>query len=200
MILDAVIYDIEIEKCIPDRRVPPEPDLRYCQGWDDHANMGIAVLCAYDTRDSRYRVFLKDNLDRFAALIQGRLVVGFNTHGFDNQLLDANGIQVLQDRSWDLLCALRKACGEPETYTRGVTAAGRTLDALAACNLGASKTGHGELAPVNWQRGKWGTVIDYCLADVNLTVRLCERLPLLQDPVTRRLVTLELPAFAPVIA
>ena len=44
---------------------------------------------------------------------------------------------------------------------------------------------HGALAPVDWQRKKFGSVIDYCLNDIALTKRLFERIRLtggLRDP------------------
>ena len=59
------------------------------------------------------------------------------------------------------------------------------LDATAKANQIGGKTGTGELAPINWQRGKIGNVIDYCLEDVRLTKRLIDRvlrLGILQDP------------------
>jgi hypothetical protein len=68
------------------------------------------------------------------------------------------------------------------------------LDDIAIANLGAQKSMHGELAPVEWQRGNRGAVIDYCLRDVMLTLRLIEKLPVLMDPVSRKLVTLAVPA------
>lgn len=189
--LDLVVYDIEIHRCIPDRGAAREPDLEYCAGWDDHANMGIAVLTAFDTITRDPRVFCADNLDEFARLIDGRCVAGFNNRGFDDRLLAANGIQVAA--SFDLLCAVRAAVGEPETYTRGVTRAGRSLDAFAECNLGVRKPMSGALAPVQWQRGKRGAVIDYCMGDTMKTARLIQRLPSIVDPVTRETITVPTP-------
>ena len=188
--LDVIVYDIEIARCIPDRRAPREPGLDYCAGWDDHANMGIAVLCAYDLRADEPRIFLADNLAAFGELIDGRVVAGFNNRGFDDKLLAANGIRVGQ--SVDLLCAIRRAVGEPEVYTYGITRPGRTLEALSAANLGASKSLSGALAPVEWQRGRRGIVIDYCQRDVMLTVRLLRKLPTLIDPVTRTEILVDL--------
>lgn len=186
-----IVYDIEIEKCIPDRRAQPDPSLRYCAGWNDHANMGIAVLCAFDTRDEMPHVYCADNLGAFRELIDGQLVAGFNNRGFDDKLLAANGITV--GRSWDLCYAMRKACGEPETFTPGVTKGGRRLDDICRANLPVTKSMHGELAPVEWQRGRIGGVIDYCMRDVMLTLTLIRKLPTLIDPVTGSTVQVEGP-------
>ena len=75
--LDLIVYDTEIVKCIPDRGGrKAHPDLDYCAGWDDYANMGISVLCAWDMREGMPRVFLGDNLVDFARLIEDRTVAG----------------------------------------------------------------------------------------------------------------------------
>lgn len=46
---------------------------------------------------------------------------------------------------------------------------------MAYANFRISKSGNGALAPVEWQRGNIGNVIDYCLHDVYLTKRLIDR-------------------------
>lgn len=192
LIPDLVVYDIEIVKCIPERSGVRQADLEYCEGWDDHANMGIAVLCAYDAREQMPRVFLADNLAGFAKLIDGRIVAGFNNISFDDRLLAANGITV--GASYDLCREVRAAVGEPRAYTPGRTRGGRRLDDLARVNLGAQKSMHGELAPVEWQRGRPGGVIDYCLRDVMLTVALLRKLPLITDPVTMQPIAVNMPS------
>lgn len=191
---DAVLYDCEIATCVPPTDGSSrDPTLRYCAGWDDYPNMGISVVAAYDTRARRMRVFCFDNLPEFRALIADRLVIGFNNRGFDDRLLMANGIQV--SRSWDLLCALRRAVGEPEEYMKGITQAGRSLEQLAQANLRRGKVGHGAVAPVWWQNGQVGAVIDYCLDDVMLLLELVRKAAkgLLVDPVTNRITLLEMP-------
>jgi hypothetical protein len=188
--LDVVVYDIEIKKCIPDRGKQNDPSLEYCNGWGDHANMGISVLAAYDTRAGLPRVFCADNLDEFQKLIAGRTVAGFNNQGFDEKVLLAHGIHVTS--SYDLCCEVRVACGEGRAYGKG-TRGGRTLDAIAAANLGVKKSMSGSLAPVAWQRKKHGEVIDYCLRDVMLTLALLERCPDLIDPVTGDLLEVKMP-------
>jgi hypothetical protein len=185
--VDAIIYDIEIKRCIPDRRQPNKEGLEYCAGWTDFGNMGIAVLCAFDTRTRSPRVFCEDNLGDFARLTEGRTVVGFNNEDFDDRLLAANGITV--SRSYDLLCALREAVGEPRKYTYGVTAAGRSLETVSVRNLGTRKLMSGAFAPELWQQGKIGQVVDYCLDDVMKTARLVQ-LNEVVDPVTEAVLKL----------
>lgn len=183
---ELVVYDIEIERCIPDRATPRDPELRYCGGWTDHANMGIAVLAAIDMRDRRPRVFLADNLAEFARLIEGRTVCGYNNRTFDDVLLAANGIHVSD--SVDLMRCIRRAAGQPETGPLR----GYKLDDVVRTNLGTAKPMTGALAPVAWQRGQRGQVIDYCLFDASQTAELVARCPSLIDPISRRSLTVEL--------
>jgi len=166
---DALVYDIEIARAILDRGRTPDPTVEYCKGWDDHANMGIAVIGAYDYREGRYRVFCKDNSAAFAALAaQRRLLVGHNILGFDNKVLAAHGLAVPAEKCYDTLVELAAPSGRD---FRGLG-----LDALCAANFGARKAGTGALAPVLWQRGEIGAVVDYCLEDVRLTRLLFDRI------------------------
>lgn len=103
MINTALVYDLEIIKAIPERDGSRLDGYDYCEGWHDHANMGVSVIGAFDYVEQRYRVFCWSN---FASFIE--------------------------------LCAQR--------------------------------------APLLWQRGKIGDVIDYCLNDVRLTKRLFDEI------------------------
>lgn len=40
--MNALIYDIEIVKGIPDKKKTMLEGIEYCAGWEDHANMGIS--------------------------------------------------------------------------------------------------------------------------------------------------------------
>jgi hypothetical protein len=52
---------------------------------------------------------------------------------------------------------------------------GYSLGAVAFANMGIHKSGEGANAPIEWQRGNVGAVIDYCLNDVKITKRLFDR-------------------------
>ena len=88
--MDAVVYDIEIVKAIPDKA-----DLglqlegvQYCKGWHDYENMGISCICAYDFVEDRYRVFCEGNFHEFFQLVAKRsTLVTFNGVGFDNKVI-----------------------------------------------------------------------------------------------------------------
>ena len=167
-----LIYDLEIVNAIPDRKKPNEPGIEYCAGWDDHANMGVSVIGAYDAIEDRFRVFTQEAFGDFEALANNRQLIGFNSIHFDDRVLAANGVNVKTD--YDLLQELWAAAGLGRTF-KYPSHAGFGLNAAAEANGYGSKTGWGGYAPVQWQRGEYGRVIDYCLEDVRLTWRLVQQ-------------------------
>jgi len=188
LVFKMIVYDIEIINAIPPKNGGERvAGVRYCDGWHDLFNMGISVICAYDSKEDEYRVFLQDNFDQFQRLVErDMLVAGFNSISFDDRVCRDNGIYV--DTRFDLLRATYSALGLdpwPSEYTEEYK--GRSLDAMARANGLNPKTGSGALAPVLWQQGKLGTVIDYCLHDVEITRCLLDRIDIngcLIDPVT----------------
>lgn len=182
-----LIYDIEIVKAIP-----PQDDadrvanIDYCAGWDDHANMGVSVIGAYDYTENRYRVFTKDNFHAFKELVDThKTIVGFNSIKFDNAVVRACGIVDIPNvKSYDILVEIWKAAGFGTEFNYD-THAGFGLDACCQANFGTRKSGHGAMAPVYWQQGEIGFVIDYCLNDVKLTKDLLDLIMLnsrINDP------------------
>ena len=176
MIKNSLVYDLEIVRAIPSKDSYVE-GIEYCNGWDDHVNMGISVVCAYDFLTDRYRVFDKHSKDEFERLTQTRYpLVGFNNVNFDNSVLAACwNIPIVEAQCFDLLRAIWKAKGLGTTFNYE-THVGYGLDACARANFGLSKTGYGGDAPIDWQRGKYAKVIDYCLQDVRLTKMLWEKI------------------------
>ena len=177
--MKALIYDCEIVKAIPSNREPVIPGIEYCAGWHDHANMGISVIGAYEFHADRYRVFCQDNFAEFVSLvIEQEVVIGFNNKSFDDRLVDAviggNIDELLRTRSYDLLSEVWLGAGLGPRYN-GPQYSGYGLDDLAKAEHLQGKTGHGALAPIQWQQGKIGAVIDYCLQDVKITKELIER-------------------------
>lgn len=168
-----LVYDIEIVKGILGKNEERLPGIEYCAGWGDHANMGVSVICAYDYDTDRYRVFCADNIVDFVELARSsRPLVGFNSLSFDDRVLAANGNTVTTE--YDLLVELWRAAGLSPTWG-GMSHAGFPLDKVAKANGLTGKTGSGALAPVLWQRGQYGQVIDYCLEDVRLTKKVLDR-------------------------
>lgn len=172
----ALIYDIEIVKAIPHKNGQVVTGIDYCAGWHDHANMGISVICAYDYESSRYRVFCADNFSEFLALRRDRLLVGFNNIAFDEKVIGATlgTVPAACTDCYDLLREIWLAAGLNPEFS-GSTHAGFGLDAVCRRNFNRGKTGHGAMAPVQWQKGEIGSVIDYCMQDVHLTKLLFDR-------------------------
>lgn len=168
----AVIFDLEIEKAILGRNERPVEGVAYCKGWQDHRGMGISTLCAYDTASGRTRAFCKDNKDEFAdLLVEADLIVGFNSRNFDAKVvLHSWGFSIPETKHYDIMLELAEG--------HGGDFRGLGLNAVVKMNLGPEfgKTGNGGLAPIDWQSGRIGSVIDYCLEDVRLTALLFSRI------------------------
>jgi len=176
-----LIYDCEIIKAIEDKRHPKQEGIEYCDGWQDHANMGISCVCCYDYDTGRYRVFLNDNdegwdLLQYAFNHNSGPLVGFNNIGFDNKLLRANEFVVDDSHCYDILQQIWVADNlTPEFHYPSHI--GYSLDAVLSANFpNLQKSGHGALAPVLWQQGRLGQVIDYCLEDIRLTKKVLDKI------------------------
>jgi len=163
------IFDAEIRHGVATEDNPKQPGYRYADSWADFAGMGIATVCGYDVTEARYRVFMEDNLSELEAIItNGRTMLGFNNWRFDQRLLAANGITIPEGQSQDLAATIWRAAGIPN----GEHPKGFGLDAICRANGLATKTGNGADAPQDFQRGRIGRVVDYCLGDVRATLQL----------------------------
>jgi len=175
-----LIYDIEIAKAIQGKNEQIIAGVEYCGGWNDHANMGISCICAYDYKEDRYRVFMEENLIAFSILAKTRhTLIGFNNIGFDNKVISANG-RFLPDtfpdlKSYDILREIWIGAGLGPTFEYP-SHTGYGLDAVIRANFPGciGKTGHGASAPVLFQDKCYGDLIDYCLTDVWLTKKLMD--------------------------
>ena len=172
-----LVYDIEIAKAIKGRGETKIKGIEYCGGWRDFDNMGIACICAYDYTDDRYRVFMEDNMNDFLSLtLVHDVIVGFNSHNFDNNLVMAEYGVDLGEKTFDILREIWITVGlDPDKFVPA-THGGYGLDDMCDINFGMKKTGNGALAPVDFQQGRYGSVIDYCVSDVRLTKMLMDRI------------------------
>lgn len=197
----VLVYDIEIKRCIPDKRngsiaevnpITGQP-YEFCDGWNDHAGMGIGVLACFDCETNLPTVYNESNIDEFAALVKQRqIVTGFNVVKFDHQILKTFGIEIPDWQTFDIEREARIALGLP---IDGATAGGRSLNDYARVNLGTAKTANGADAPKMYQRGELMPLINYCLSDVMIERRLFERARRGQliDPITREALKLNVP-------
>lgn len=172
-----LIYDLEILNAIPDRVGPRLDGVAYCEGWHDHAGMGVAVLGCYDYTTDRYRVFCQDNLSDFAQLVERQeCLVGFNNNRFDNPVLTAAGVPIPPEKCYDILEEIWRALRLPADGFIPSLHGGYSLEAMCQANFRVAKSASGANAPVLWQQGRIGSVIDYCLNDLRLTKMLLDRI------------------------
>jgi hypothetical protein len=175
-----IVYDLETKRAVPDRKLPNIVGIEYCQGWDDHAGMGIAVVCTYDTQKQKYGVYCEDNREDFYELVSREVdtsttFVSYNGLSFDNKVIKACwNMFIPYSQCYDVLVEIWQAHGLGPTF-QYPTHAGFSLDDVASTNNLGVKSMNGAMAPVMWQRGEVGRVITYCLEDVRLTTRLLRR-------------------------
>jgi len=156
--MKRIVYDAEIKACVPTGE--RDATLNYCNGWGDKAGMGIACIVAYDLETQQFRVFMDDNLDEFASLVASAShILGWNNHSFDDPLVRTCWGLDVSDKSHDIKKLASIRC---------------SLGAVAAANSIQGKSDKGANAPVYYQRGQYGRLIDYCMQDVWVTSQLLE--------------------------
>ena len=169
--MKVLIYDLEIKKAILGKGETKQPGTLYCDGWDDKANMGISTLCCYDYSEDRYHIFCEDNISESEVLFREcEILSGFNILNFDNPIvaheLPSLTKEYLNGKSYDLFDEIRKISGK-----------WCGLDAvIKANNLGKGKTDSGAMAPVFYQTGKIGRLVNYCLEDCRLAKLLLDKI------------------------
>ena len=190
--MKILIYDCEIIKgIIPDyKNEKPLEDIEYCKGWDDFENMGISVIGTYNNwtkeqiafvdgqvaRDNAWKPEYKVLSDFQLLLNECDVLVGFNNQHFDDNLIKANGFTI-PDKvvNYDILVEMWRAVGiqPPFVYP---THAGYSLKQTCEANGLPAKSGDGANAAIQWQRGQYQEVIDYCLNDIKITTELFRKI------------------------
>lgn len=173
--MKIIVLDAEIKKLIRNKDEKLLEGLEYCDGWQDHAGMGISVLGVYNYEDGRYRTFMSDNLGELQSLIdRADFVVGYNIIKFDGPLLANNGINIPPEKYFDILVEIWRASGLSCEYDKENHSGFHLAQTIEENISGACKTGNGADAPVLWQQGRIGQLIDYCMSDVFLTKKLMD--------------------------
>jgi hypothetical protein len=169
--INGLCYDIEIVNAVPDKKRKPEPGIKYCSGWDDHKGMGVACVCVYDMWTREVRVFTKGNFEDMMELFSQREeIVSYYGTKFDDKVLKAAGFNI--KTTYDVCLLLRARTGEPDKWERGVSRGGMGLGEVAQANGFGAKREDGWKAPIMWQMGQYGRVIDYCIDDAMKTYKL----------------------------
>lgn len=182
--LNILIYDCEIEKCIPDVKKVNLGHLDYCAGWEDYENMGISVIGTRLLSNKNISMVFVDTTIEDIDCIQAPIhtmqsiistcnaTVGFNNQHFDDKLLKANSINIPENIiNYDILAEIWEAAGLGRTFVYP-THVGFSLEAICKANNLGEKSGSGELAPELWQNGKKKEVVEYCMHDIELTEKL----------------------------
>lgn len=162
-----IVFDCEIENDVDGTIVT----------WARKDLMGFSVGCAFHYATGDFEVYFKEDIERLAqALNEADLVVGFNTKGFDNDLIRAQGGHLSADdvlKNYDLLEQSRRATGwtHNKPFPKGLRLDDHLLGTFGE---GFLKTEDGALAPKMWRDGEHGRVVSYCLADVRREKALFE--------------------------
>ncbi|MGD1996008.1 MAG: ribonuclease H-like domain-containing protein [Anaerolineae bacterium] len=132
-------------------------------GWDHIRDMRLAVAVTYDPAADLYRVYKENDASHLISdLRAAELVVGYNLHRFDYEVLRAYTTDPLEGLpTVDMLLDIHRVLGWRAK-----------LDDVAAATLGERKSADG-LAAVRWFReGQVKKVIAYCKRDVEITWRV----------------------------
>jgi hypothetical protein len=189
----TVVFDLEIQKTIvTSAEKCTETELeavragKAVHGWENAHKGGISSGVAYVMEEDRYHIYgdTYEDHERLAKLIiEADQVVGFNHINFDYPLLAHSTGRTAHElqcgglggaprpgtRDVDLLQMIWGGLGS-QTFRKGCN-----LDAVSLATLGAAiggKNGNGELAPLLYQQGLFGKLLNYNIRDVDLTRRL----------------------------
>ncbi|RMF83979.1 MAG: helicase [Nitrospirae bacterium] len=125
--------------------------------------LGVSVAVVGNLDRGTYTSYREAEMGELVEdLFAAKLVVGFNTLGFDYAVLAAYTDRDLRRLpSLDILVEIQRELGYRVS-----------LDKVAAATLGTRKSGHG-LEAIEWyRRGEWEKLIRYCTDDVRITADL----------------------------
>ena len=186
--MNYLIYDCEIIKMIPPKGGVLDPNYQYCDGWHDHANMGISCIgWAHSNGSEGVLVCEGEWQEIWGSIVSSntQFLIGFNSKAFDDKLVVASRFNefMISNGNWwddqefktdiDLLELIRLAAYGSNSWKDCPKGHSYALGKIGAAN-GFPKTGSGELAPKLWQDGRQKEVIEYCLNDVRITRELFE--------------------------
>ena len=197
------IFDLEIIKAIPPKDEADRiPGIKYCAGWTDFKNIGISCIsfCKLVLQGDQiieresycWEWNLAYNVPEHIQLLreEGYLLGGFNSKKFDDQLLQANGLNQANGlhftSDFDILeWTIAAANLEGVKYWELEPKRSYGLDAITKAN-DTEKTGKGDLAAIWWQKGEKQKVLDYCQNDAEIEAEVLQLLlsGKLKDPNT----------------
>ena len=163
--MDHIVVDVEIQKTIEETP----------GGWDATDKLGVAVAVVYEFLTDRFRVYGDTPAELIALrerLMRADRISGYNIWKFDFPVIfglpGRSRVDALLPRTNDMLRRIWQSLGlNPDTFSRAH--GGWKLDAVARGTLGSvGKIANGAQAPLWYQAGRWGEVVNYCVDDVTL--------------------------------
>lgn len=146
-------------------------------GWNNSHKMGVACLVVRDSRDLNYHVFSPDDVPDTKPLIQvielfdnaldeGRIINGYNILNFDFTVLEHElGLKNLKHKYESIIV-------DPMQHIYEQLGFRVSLQDLVSLNFNDSKLMDAKNAPIEWRKGNYQKVIDYCKKDVELEYKL----------------------------
>ena len=129
-------------------------------GWDKVQAMRMSIGVTYSTARGDYCIYGEKQVDDLLSeLRRADLVVGFNSMGFDYEVL--HGYTILDLRqlpTLDMMAEIRKTV--PHRLS---------LDSIAQATIGLEKTSDGMQALRWFKEGKLLEIAEYCCYDVKIT-------------------------------
>jgi DEAD/DEAH box helicase domain-containing protein len=135
-------------------------------GRSNLAALKISVAVAFWYPDQKFHVFMEDEMEDFEKLlIKADTIVGFNTIGFDNPVIQPYMKQVRLDtkNQIDMMLKIEEKLGYKIS-----------LDSIAGATLGHKKLSHGLEAIKMYREGRMDELTAYCQEDVNITKEIFE--------------------------
>ena len=144
---DIIVYDIETKETFQE------------VGSRDPKMLHISYIGMFSYLENRLIGFTEHELPLFwRRLEQCDLIIGFNNHGFDDQVCSVYFPEISKLASFDILAEVYKSIGFRVK-----------LDNIAQATLGAGKSGDGLKAISLYREGKIEELAAYCLDDVKIT-------------------------------
>jgi len=129
-------------------------------GWKNFKQLEVSIACAYDSKTDTMYSYTEDKLGDLVELCKDRLIVGYNTNGFDLPILEKYGMPpVAELDSFDIMVDVHNVSGWKFVK----------LEKIAMATLGAGKSADGLMAVEWWKTGEIDKIIEYCKQDVAVT-------------------------------
>jgi DEAD/DEAH box helicase domain-containing protein len=149
---DIIVYDIETKETFQE------------VGTRDPKKLHISLIGMFSYQENKLLSFTEDELPQFWRRVEVcDLLIGFNNHGFDDQVCAAYFSEMPKVPSFDILAEVHRNLGFRVK-----------LDNLAHATLGTGKSGDGLKAIRLYREGKIEELREYCLDDVKITKEIYE--------------------------